>query len=161
MSQVYNDNNIKVVNEEYDRILDNPDGLIMSDALTEILGNDWPTLVGDDITDVASAVSTEKNSINIMNGDEAIATLHGRLQSFESGGTSLYNLGFTLRGNHKEFLNTLMGAQYGALHVGLEVTGQNGFVAKDLSLAGWSFSSLDPYDILLSINFGSSDVTFR
>jgi hypothetical protein len=93
-----------------------------------------------------------------------MATLHGQLQSFESGGTSSYSLGFTLRGNHKEFLNTLMGAQYGDqpdLHVQLEITGQNGFVAKDLSLTGWSFSSLDPYDILLSINFRSNDVTFR
>ena len=159
MSQV--DNNMKVVNEEYDRILENPDGLIMSDALTEILGEEWPALITDDSADASSSSSTEKNSINIVIEDEPKATLHGQLQAFESGGDMLYSLGFTLRGSHKEFLNTLLAVQYDGLDVELNVTGQNGFVAKGLNLDGWSFSSLDPYDILLSINFGSSNVTFR
>jgi len=159
MSQV--ENNIKVVNEEYDRILDNPDGLIMSDALAEILGDDWTTKISDDTDDVVQVASTEKNSISIMEGDEAVATLHGQLQNFESGGKSLYSFGFTIRGSHKEFLNTLIGAQYDDIDIELKVTGQNGFVAKGLNLGGWSFSNLNPYDVLLSINFGSSDVTFR
>jgi len=183
-----NENNIKVsINEEYDRVLSNPDGLIMSDGLAERLEGDWdlgaalrrlegdPTqapskIAEEDISqdepgrspDFATVTTPEKNSIRVFsNGDENIGLVYGEVQSFSSIDDE-YSIGILIRGDHRRFMSTLMTVQKGLPDegFGFDVAGRNGFIALDIAISSWSFSKINSYDTSLTINFGSQHVEF-
>lgn len=172
-----NENNIKVsINEEYDRILSNPEGMIMSEGLADRLENTWD-LAGalkkiessnnsadDDESEEDFQVSSpEKNSIRVFSKDsKRMGLVYGEVQSFSSFGEE-YSIGILVRGDHKTFMGTLMAVQTGDCknaEFGFDVAGRNGFIALGIEITSWSFSKINSYDTTLTINFRSQHVEF-
>ena len=184
-----NENNIKVsINEEYDRVLSNPDGLIMSDGLAERLEGDWnlgaalkrlegdhsqafPNLADEDVSQdnseaesgFTTVTTPEKNSIRVFSKEnENIGLVYGEVQSFSSIDDD-YSIGILIRGDHRGFMGTLMAVQKGDAakeEFGFDVAGRNGFIALSIEISSWSFSKINSYDTSLTINFGSQHVQF-
>lgn len=178
-----NENNIKVsINKEYDRILSNPDGLIMSEGLADRLESAWDlagalktlennpqasTESGDTISDEdyqpQPSTMSEKNSIRVFSKDkENIGLVYGEVQSFTSLGDD-YSIGILVRGDHRRFMGTLMHVQQGECSIeefGFDVAGRNGFIALGVEVSSWSFTKINSYDTTLTINFGSQHVEF-
>tara|TARA_B100000683_G_C12472690_1_gene548322 strand:- start:1294 stop:1818 length:525 start_codon:yes stop_codon:yes gene_type:complete len=168
--------NMKVLNDEYDRILANPDGLIMSEGLAERLEGDWnlgaaldrlqdmPEDAADPIHPHIEAVpSPEKNSVRVFCKDnENLGIIYGDLQGFSSN-DGQYSMTMLVRGDQKKFMNVLQRIQdFDSFQedAGLDVAGRNGFIAIDIDLESWSFTKINSYDTSLMINFRSKHVEF-
>ena len=179
-----NENNIKVsINEEYDRVLSNPEGLIMSDGLAERLEGEWD-LAGalknlesatatehdeDSVADTpsveyAATASSDKNSVRVFSEKNAnVGLAYCEVQTFTSMDGE-YSLGILVRGDQKKFMSTLMALQHSPAEeesgFGLDVTGRNGFIALGVKVSSWSFAKVNSYDTTITINFGSQHVEF-
>ena len=156
-----NENNIKVsINDDYDRILSNPEGLIMSDGLAERLEGEWDlagalkrmeaaaddsvasdpkievqeTIGSPSAGNFESVTTPEKNSIRVFSKDDSnIGLVYGEVQSFSSIDGD-YSIGILVRGDHRKFMGTLMTVQKGdnsQEEFGFDVAGRNGFICRN------------------------------
>ena len=168
--------NMRVLNDEYDRILANPDGLIMSEGLAERLEGDWNLGAAldklqhtDDAgeeashTHIETVPSPEKNSVRVFCKDnENVGIIYGDLQGFSSN-DGLYSMTMLVRGDQRKFMNVLMRVQEFEgfqQEAGFDVAGRNGFIALDMNLESWSFTKINSYDTSLVISFRSNHVEF-
>ena len=151
------DDTMKVINEEYDRILGNPDGMIVSDSLVAMLPD---KIFSDDITNTAdnhvlTVIATGKD------GEDYTSSAHGSLHSISSIADGDMSVVLSTRGNYNILLQVLHdAAENNIVAQTIKLTGDNGFAASGVDILSWSLIKAKTHDFLLTINFRGSDVVF-
>ena len=146
---------IKVINEEYERILENPDGMILSDSLVGMLPD---TLFGDSPEVIADNHQLTITATDIDNNTFSTAA-HGTLHSIMSGPDM--SVGLTVRGDYGVLLQVLHDSNTPKMTLDkIQLVGTNGFTVSGPEISGWSLTKTKSYDFLLTINFRGSDVIF-
>ena len=146
---------IKVINEEYDRILTNPDGMIVSDSLLGLLPDELFSETTAELTDNHQLTIT---ALDIEN-NEVSASAHGTLHTITSGPDM--SVAIMVRGDYGIFLQILHDSDTPKMMMQkIQLIGSNGFIASETEILGWSLKKIKFHDFLLTINFRGSDVIF-
>jgi hypothetical protein len=150
------DQEMTVINEEYDRILTNPDGVIVSESLMGLLP--------DSLFSEETAESADNHQLFVTARDdeenEFSATANGTLHTISSG--SDMSVAIIIRGDYHVLLQVLHDASTSKMPLEtIQLIGSNGFTSSGTEILGWSLTKIKSYDFLLTINFRGSDVVFR
>jgi len=143
------ENNVRVLNEEYERVLTNPDNIIVSDDLQELL--DLPVPGGKDVPSIDTMV------LSVLDGDNLPTSVRGEFTCLSKIGNE-----FTMTANcarvKKDFLKALdsLMTKPGMLTTQGEYT----LEIQDCELVSWSVIQTDGTDFSLSIQFRSKDGIF-
>lgn len=149
------DGNMRVINKEYDewdRVLANPDHVIMSDDLKEIMGLSF---------DAAGVeVSSEENKLSILGSPPECATITGALHTLQFMGSQ--SVSIEVSRCNPEIMQALHTATKNKEEtVSIVLTGANGFEADECSIASFGVVKMAPHNFLLTITFESKNVVFR
>ena len=150
------DGNMRVINKEYEewnRVLSNPDNVIMSDGLKEIMGLDLDAEHND--------ITSEENKLSILGVPPECATITGTLHTLQFIGAQSISL--EISKCNPEVLQALHKAQSNSEieTVGITMTGDNGFEATCCTVSSFGVVKMAPHTFLLTITFESEDVLFR
>jgi len=145
------DGNMRVINKEYDeweRVLANPDNVIMSDDLKELLD---PVSVESD---------SEENKLSILSAPPECATISGNLHTLQFMGSQ--SVGIEVSRCNPEIMQALHNAIKNKEEpVSIVLTGTSGFEAEECSIVSFGVVKMAPHNLLLTITFESKNVTFR
>lgn len=145
--------NMRVINKEYDewdRVQTNPDGLIMSDDLREMMG-----ITSDDGS--ASPPSFEHQLSIILDAPDC-ATISGNLHTLQFMGSQ--SISFEIEKCSSEMLQTLYSAAGKGRTANITLKGDNGFEAQDSKISSFGLVKMAPHTFLLTITFESNHVIF-
>ncbi len=149
--------NMTVINEEYDRVLGNPDGMIVSDSLMGLLPAE---MLSEEISPLADSHQLTVVATSEA-GEDYTAAANGSLHSISSISGEM-SVAITVRGDYRILLQVLNDAETSS---GVEVekirlVGDNGFEAFEIAISSWSLIKTKSHDFLLTINFRGSNVVF-
>ena len=159
------ENNMKVINKEYDRLLTNPSNIIMSEELQDLMGVQFgENELNEDFS--MGLGSADSHSLSICNtadpADEVI--VHSSLCNIQYE-SDYISVGVELASEVPQLLQKLT---YFTQHEMREATscrlilkGQNGFTASSCVVDSWSLMKTAPHNFLLTIKFRSKNVIFR
>ena len=141
--------NVKVLNEEYERLLANPDNIIVSDDLQELL--DLP-MQGDD-----SPGTIDTMVISVLDSQGLPTSVRGEFQCLSKSGIG-YSLILSATKIKKEFLQCIdtLGVKKGLL----TVQGEYDLEIQDCELISWSVTQTTAGDFSFSVQFRSEDGIF-
>lgn len=153
---------IRVINEEYERILGNPDGMIVSDSLMGVLPAEMFSSA-----DPGGLTDNHRLTVTITDasGEDNTAFAHGSLHSLSSTPSNEMCVVLSVRGNYNILLQVLNDSMAGEDELlqstsKIQLAGDNGFKALGVEIMGWSLTKVKSHDFLLTINFRGSDVIF-
>ena len=152
-----NQESVRVINEEYERVLSNPDNLIMSDALQELM--DMP---------MAEAEHSYKDEIDtliltLIDYDGLGVSVRGRLSELSYIGDSEYRISVESSNIRREFLSVLEGytrLEEPDFDSPLIIGGQYDAELSKAVVLTWEMQQSDPHMFKLSLVFRSEDVIF-
>lgn len=145
--------NMRVINEEYDRVMANPDNMIMSDGLAgRLMGNQ---------TEVASAHgdSHELYLTNVSNVMEIASTV-GTLHTLRQVTAREVMVSFEVANISQDMLKTLYNAVANDSDMNIKLVGSGGFSCESATISQWDLMKVAPHQHLLSLTFGGDNVTF-
>ena len=147
-----NPESIRVINEEYERVLSNPDNLIMSEELQELMelpmeGQDDP-----DPKPVDSLVMT------IIDADGLGVSVRGSLYKFSSTSDEMYTIVVEAGKIRREFMAALQANR--GTQSPLIVGGLYDMEISDAEVLEWSLEQSGPHTLRLGLTFRSGNVTF-
>jgi len=149
------DNNMRVINKEYERVLDNPDNIIMSDGLRELMGLDFDQEKGEPIA--------EENKLSIIIEPPECATIIGNLHTLQFvGETNRQSLSMEISKCNPEIMQALHDAKKNteSKPVNIVLTGDNGFEADDCTISSFGIVKIASNTFLLTVTFESEHVLF-
>tara|TARA_B100000683_G_C12419616_1_gene527243 strand:- start:628 stop:1089 length:462 start_codon:yes stop_codon:yes gene_type:complete len=145
------DISVRVINEEYDRVLSNPDNLIMSEDLQELM--DMPIQPPDE-----PRLSVDTMSITIIDEDGLGVSVRGsfsRLACIESG---VYEVEVESENVRQEFISTLEVYRHSAGSAPLLLSGTYESEIESIEVMSWAVEQSGPHTSKLKIAFRSEDV---
>jgi len=148
------ESNMRVINKEYDewdRVLANPDNVIMSDGLKELMGLDL---------DERGEVVEEESKLSILGTPPECATITGSLHTLQFMGSQSFSM--EVSRCNPEMLQALHKATKNKEDtVSITLSGGTGFDAEGCSISSFGVVKMAPHTFLLTITFESENVTFR
>ena len=147
------DSNIKVINEEYERVLGNPDNIIMSEGLAERMS----AFTQDVMT---TGADSHDLYISFSEGVMDVAHVPGALHTLRHNSEVTMSLSFEVSNVTQPTLKKLHTALQQKLPVNIKLTGSGGFSCTDAEVSHWDLLKVAPHQFLLSITFGGKNVTF-
>lgn len=149
------DGNIRVINKEYeewDRVVSNPDHVIMSDGLKELMGLDFDTPGADG--------DIEESRLSILGTPPECATITGALHTLQFMGSQ--SVSIEVSKCNPEIMQALHAATKTKDEaVNIVLTGTSGFEAEGCTIASFGVVKMAPHTFLLTITFESENVIFR
>ena len=152
MSTDEQDVSVRVINEEYDRVLSNPDNLIMSEDLQELM--DLP--IGESGDEPRLSVDTM--SITIIDEDGLGVSVRGsfsRLACIESG---VYEVEIESENVRPEFISTLEVYRRAAGSGPLLLSGTYESEIESIEVMSWAVEQSGPHTSKLKLAFRSENV---
>jgi|TARA_R110000851_G_C12753956_1_gene532335 hypothetical protein len=146
--------NIKVINKEYDRVLSNPENVIMSDALQDLIDLPMPP---HDAVDTVDSLSAEQFMVTVLDTSGIPFTVRGDLIKISSSNSN-YDIVIETANVRKEFLACLEESTV-TNSLTLLLSGMYETEVQTTSLT-WSLNRSMPYSYHLSISFRSEDAIF-
>ena len=148
------DNNIKVINEEYERVRGNPDNMIMSEGLRELMD-------GPDLYHQTTHSSVDSHALFLSSVDDVmdIAELPGTLHTIRQLNDKMI-LSFEVANITQDVLKRLHGSMSNDQEINIKLNGAAGFSCDNTVLECWDFMKLAPHQFLLSLTFGGNNVVF-
>ena len=146
---------IRVINEEYERVLSNPDNMIMSEELQELMDLPIaPTL------DEEPQLSVDTMAITIIDGDGLGVSVRGSFISIGCTNTGTYELEIESENIRPEFVSAL--ERYKRLSPS-EITpvvlgGMYDSEIEDVLVSEWSVERSNPHTLKLKLAFRSENV---
>ena len=148
-----NTDSIRVINEEYERVLSNPDNLIMSDVLQELI--DLPM---DDASDEGASVDTLV--ITLLDSDGLGVSVRGRLSELSRAPSNSYTVAVETEKIRREFLCALEHDVSVSEETTMIIDGTYTAELTSVCVNSWSIEQEGPHKLKLKINFGSENVIF-
>lgn len=147
------DSNMTVLNEEYDRVLGNPDNIIMSDGLAERMAAfmEDPSPAGADSHDLY---------ISFAEGVMDIAHIPGALHTLRHNSEGSMSVSFEVSNVTQLALKKLHAALQQKLPINIKLNGSGGFSCTEAEVSQWDLLKVAPHQFLLSITFGGKNVKF-
>ena len=151
------DSNMTVINEEYERVLKNPDNMIMSEGLMERM-----TAFSTHENEESFPTSADSHDlyISFSNGVMDAASISGSLHSLQQSSKNDMSMSFEISSITQDVLKKLYVALSKSTKSNLKVTGIGGFSCVDTEISQWDLTKIAPHQFLLSITFGGNNVTF-
>lgn len=103
MSTNDSQDNIRVINEEYERVLSNPENIIMSDDLQGLI--DLP--MGETTHSTSQAPSVDTLIITALDNDGLGVSVRGRLSELSHSGPSAYTITIETENARREFMTAI------------------------------------------------------
>ncbi len=150
-----NEANMRVINKEYERVTSNPDGIIMSDELKELMGATFSE------SQEANPATADSHMLRLIDKADPlrVVAMPGELSLLQFANDNV-QLGFDIAQGGQELFQYLSEFQGGNSAI-LEVDGLGGFTAEECKINSWGLTRLAPHSYLLTISFGSENVLFR
>lgn len=148
-----NTDNIRVINEEYERVLKNPDNLIMSDGLMERMSAFSEELA-------PSGADSHDLYVSFTEGIMDVAHISGTLHTLRQQSKDGMSISFEVSTITQDVLKKLHSALSEGLKTNIKLAGMGGFSCTEADISHWDYMKVAPHKILLSITFGGSNVTF-
>ena len=149
------DVNMKVINKEYEewnRVLTNPDNVIMSDGLKELMGLDFE--------DEEDNSSLQESRLSILGTPPHTASITGALHTVQFVGSQ--SISIEVSKCSSEILQALHDAAKNKEEtVNITLAGAPGFEAEACKIASFGVVKMAPHTFLLTITFESENVIFR
>ncbi len=147
------DSNMKVLNEEYDRVLANPDNIIMSDGLAERMS----AFTQDVMT---GGADSHDLYISFSEGVMDVAHVPGALHTLRHTSEKSMSVSFEVSNVTQPALKKLHTALQQKLPINIKLNGSGGFSCTNAEVSQWDLLKVAPHQFLLSITFGGNNVTF-
>ena len=153
-----NDDNdsIRVINEEYERVLSNPDNMIMSEDLQGLI--DLPM---DKPEEPPEEASVDTLMLTVLDDDGLGVSVRGMLSELSCLGSSNYRVAVDTENPRKEFLSVLesrIRREAGPPKAcALILGGLYNAELKEALLSKWSVKPTEPHTYRLEIEFRSND----
>lgn len=148
-----NDGGIRVINEEYERVLSNPENVIVSDALQDLIDLNLPKASEEQ----SEALQADAFMITALNNDGLPTSTRGELSAF-SFKSNVYSVSIETSNVKKELLSCLTpSTDEEKITLLLAGTYDLEITAADVS---WSIEKIGPYNYRLDISFRSDNVIF-
>ena len=148
-----NTDNIRVINEEYERVLKNPDNLIMSDGLMERMAAFTEELLPE-------GADSHDLYVSFTEGIMDVAHVSGTLHTIRQQNKDEMSISFEVSAITQDVLKKLHTAASGKARANIKLAGMGGFSCTDTEISNWDYMKVAPHKILLSITFGGKNVTF-
>ena len=151
------DPHVRVINEEYERVLSNPDNVIVSEDLQELLElNLSESEAPEEKAEVGSSVDTA--SLTILDSDSLPLTIRGNLceLSFLDG---MYTFTLECQKVRPEFLTALDGKCQSSDESAIIIGGVYNLELES-PIFCWTIKNTAPYKYQVTINFRSNDAVF-
>ena len=148
------DNNMRVINEEYERVLGNPDNTIMSEGLRELMD-------GADFQRQTPLSSADSHALFLSGIDDVMdmVELPGTLHTIRQLNDKMI-LSFEVTNITQDVLKRLHGSMSNDEEINIKLNGAAGFSCNNTVLECWDFMKLAPHQFLLSLTFGGDNVVF-
>lgn len=150
------DTTVRVINEEYERVLSNPGNLIVSDSIQDLIDLTLPSHEGVD-HNIGDKPATGPFKIVALDADGLPTAVSGELIRISSD-AGLYNVTIETTNIRQEFLSLLESASIDST-ITLFLSG-----IYDLEISAtkikWSLERATPYNYQLNISFRSEHVIF-
>ena len=149
---------IRVINEEYERVLSNPDNVIMSDALQELMDLPMVSPIDEEGPTIDNLVLT------LIDGDGLGVSVRGNLSELSCMDSFIYTVAVETDRVRAEFLSAL--EKYKRLDPAIDESLPliiGGIYDTELTtprIMSWSVENAGPHTFNLKINFRSEDVIF-
>ena len=148
-----NTGSVRVINEEYERVLSNPDNLIMSEDLQELM--DLP--IGSQTPEPQLSVDTM--SVTIMDQDGLPLTVRGRFSRLACVGECSYELEVESENVRPEFVSALEAYTHSApTPAPLILSGVYESELDSVRVETWSVEHSGPHASKLKLKFRSDNV---
>ena len=145
--------NIRVINEEYERVLQNPDNLIMSDGLMERMSAFTEELLPE-------GADSHDLYVSFTEGIMDVAHISGTLHTLRQLNKDEMSVSFEVSAITQDVLKKLHSALSKGAKTNIKLAGMGGFSCTDAEISHWDYMKVAPHQLLLSITFGGSNVTF-
>ena len=148
-----NTDNMRVINEEYERMLTNSDNVIMSDDLMgRIMGT----------TQESQLSHGDSHEMYISYADETmvISSVVGTLHTLRQNSPKEMSVSFEVANVTQDLLTMLTAAVTTNRVVNIKLNGQGGFSCEETNISSWDFMKVAPHQHLISLTFGGTNVTF-
>ena len=149
---------MRVINEEYERVLSNPDNVIMSDALQELM--DLPM---SDPEEPDTEASVDTLVITLIDNDGLGVSIRGRLSELSYNGSSTYAMSIETEKVRREFLSTLESySKHSGEPEGLPLIlgGLYETEVVNANVTEWALLQAGPHMFKVELQFRSDDVIF-
>jgi hypothetical protein len=144
---------VKVLNEEYERVLSNPDNVIISDDLQDLLDIDMPVTTGRS----TSTNGVDTIVMSLLDADDGLPiSVRGQLGMLKHSDDT-YTLAITTSNVKKAFLKGLSTLKVPGL---LTVEGEYSLEIEDCQVISWILESSAPADLSLAVKFRSENGIF-
>lgn len=144
---------VKVLNEEYERVLSNPDNVIISDDLQDLLDIDLSSTTDR----FAPTNSVDTIVVSLLDVDDGLPiSVRGQLGMLKHSDDA-YTLAITTSSVKKAFLKGLSTLKNPGL---LTVEGEYSLEIEDCQVISWTLESSAPADLSLAVKFRSENGIF-
>ena len=142
--------NVAVLNEEYTRVLTNPENIIVSEDLQQLL--DIPLGSGEE-----EEFLIDTMTLSVLDGDGLPVSAVGNFVGL-SGASSGYSVTITCTKIKQDFLRSLNSLVKASGM--LAISGQYNLEIQDCEVSSWLVTQIAPADLSLTIHFGSENGIF-
>ena len=153
---------VRVINEEYERVLSNPENLIVSEALQELI--DMPmSNAGEGLEAPRPEASLDTLVVTILDSDGLGVSVRGNLSELSCIGPAAYKICVETENVREEFLSALERYTHKASETGeapLILGGNYNTELKAATITAWSIKKSGPHMLNLELVFRSEDVIF-
>jgi hypothetical protein len=148
-----NESNMRVINEAYEQMLTS-DNLIMSDDLLERMRPSIPDGL------IPNNADSHELYISSLSDALSIANISGSLNAISQSDISEMTISFEITNITQEILKKIYTAVSNKEKVNLKLIGMGGFACESTSIKQWDLTKIAPHQLLLSLTFEGSNVTF-
>ena len=141
--------NVAVLNEEYTRVLANPENIIVSDDLQQLL--DIP------LGSAEEEFLIDTMTLSVLDDDGLPVSAVGNFAAL-SGSSSGYSVTITCTKIKQDFLRSLNSLVKDSGM--LTISGQYNLEVQDCEVSSWLVTQVAPADLSLTIHFGSENGIF-
>lgn len=149
------DTSVRVINQEYDRVLTNPDNIIVSDALQELIDMPLPLSEDNKSTELIDSLS-----ITCLGIDGLPVAARGDLVELSLTKDSEYVVIVECSTVKKEFISSLCRNRDSEVKSFIGLKGLYEFESNACDVTGWSLKRSAPQTYQLQITFRSNDAIF-
>ena len=148
------DNNMRVINEEYERARKDMGNIIMSDDLLEIMGVSAEQANSKD--------NADSHELFIASSSDPldIAKISGGIHTITSQTKQDMAISFEVTSVTQGMLQRLQESMHSDQKINLTLKGECGFSCEDSTLKDWQLMKIAPRHYLLNITFRSDNVVF-
>ena len=148
-------NDIRVINEEYERVLSNPDNIIVSEELQELI--DMP--LADPEDDHTPEVAVDTLTLTMLDSDGLAVGVRGELSELSHQG-DVYTISVDSDKVRREFLKVLSSAKAADSPAAIMLGGLYESEINDAEISVWSVEKSSPHSYRFTVKFRSENGIF-